>query len=165
MDVKETFLNGKIKEYVYIEQPQGFETFDQESHVCRLKRALYGLKQVPCALYTRIDSYFTKLGFTKSEEDVDLYPIVVEVNQLSQMMVMPTKLYWKVAKHVLRCLRGTTKYGLWYRWTEGVNLQGFTDADWAGSPSNKKSTSRGIFSIDLALVSWYSRKQRSVALS
>eukprot|EP00253_Pinus_taeda_P002729 PITA_02729 len=37
------------------------------------------------------------------------------VNQLSQAMVRPTKLYWKVAKHVLRYLRGTTQFGLWYR--------------------------------------------------
>ena len=67
MDMKTTFLNGKIEEEVYIEQPEGFETFDHESHVCRLKRALYGLKQAPCAWYTRIDNYFTRLGFTKSE--------------------------------------------------------------------------------------------------
>jgi hypothetical protein len=46
--------------------------------VCRLKRALYGLKQAPHAWYTRIDSYFTGLGFTKSEADANLYHIVVE---------------------------------------------------------------------------------------
>eukprot|EP00253_Pinus_taeda_P021362 PITA_21362 len=74
-------------------------------------------------------------------------------------------LFWKVAKHVLRYLRGTTQYGLWYRRTEGVKLQGFTDADWAGSPSDQKSTSGGIFNLGSAVVSWYSRKQRSVALS
>jgi len=44
MDVKTTFLNGMIKEEVYIEQTKGFETFKNESHVCRLKRSLYGLK-------------------------------------------------------------------------------------------------------------------------
>jgi hypothetical protein len=37
------------------------------------------------------------------------------VNQLSQAMVNPTKLFWKVGKHVLIYLRGTSKYGLWYR--------------------------------------------------
>ena len=45
--------------------------------MCRLKRALYGLKQSPRAWYTRIDNYFTRLGFTKSEADVNLYHIVV----------------------------------------------------------------------------------------
>ena len=46
--------------------------------MCRLKRALYGLKQAPHAWYTRIDSYFTGLGFSKSEVDPNLYQIVVE---------------------------------------------------------------------------------------
>ena len=69
------------------------------------------------------------------------------VNQLSQAMIQPTMSFWKATKHVLRYLRGTSQYGLWYRWTEGVKLQGFTDADWAGSPSDRKSTSRGIFNL------------------
>ena len=41
--------------------------------------------------------------------------ICYAVNQLSQAMVKPTKLFWKVGKHVLRYLRGTSGYGLWYR--------------------------------------------------
>ena len=45
MDVKKTFLNGVIEEEVYIEQPQGFEFEDRRTHVCKLKKYLYGLKQ------------------------------------------------------------------------------------------------------------------------
>ena len=82
MDVKTAFLNGMIEEEVYIEHPEGFETLDHESHVCQLKRALYGLKQAPRAWYTGIDSYFTRLGFTKSAVDVNLYDIVVEGKML-----------------------------------------------------------------------------------
>ena len=44
MDVKTDFLNGVVEEEVYVEQPLGFETHDRESHVCRLKKAQYGLK-------------------------------------------------------------------------------------------------------------------------
>ena len=62
---------------------RGFKkTLDRESHVCRLKRALYGLKQPPHAWYTRIESYFTRLGFTKSEVNTNLYHIVVDVKIL-----------------------------------------------------------------------------------
>ena len=68
-------------------------------------------------------------------------------------------------KHVLRYLRGTSQYGLWYRRSEGVKLQGFTNADWARTPSDWKSTSGGIFNLGSTTVSWYSRKQRLVALS
>ena len=44
MDVKPTFLNGVVEEEVYVEQPLSFETHDRESHVCKWKKALYGLK-------------------------------------------------------------------------------------------------------------------------
>jgi len=73
-------------------------------------------------------------------------------------MVQLTKLFWKVVKHVLRYLKGTYQYGLWYRRTEGVKLQGFIDVDWAGSPSDWKSTSGGIFNLGSTAVSWYSKK-------
>jgi hypothetical protein len=48
MDVRIAFLNGFIKE-VYIELPHGFEVHGRESHVCRLKKSLYRLKQAPRA--------------------------------------------------------------------------------------------------------------------
>ena len=46
--------------------------------MCQLQRALYELKKAPRAWYTRIDNYFTKLGFTKSEADANLYHIMVK---------------------------------------------------------------------------------------
>ena len=91
--------------------------------------------------------------------------ICYAVNQLSQAMVKPTKLFWKAGKHVLRYLKGTSEYGLWYTQMDEVNLHGFTDADWAGSPTDRKSTSGGVFSIGSTTISWYNRKQRSVELS
>ena len=62
---------------MYIEQPQGFEVHGKESHVCRLKKALYDLKQAPRAWYSRIYTYFQEVGFTKSEADLNLYYIVI----------------------------------------------------------------------------------------
>ena len=44
MEVTTSFLNGVIEEEVYIEKPPGFEISDKETHVCRLKKYLYGLK-------------------------------------------------------------------------------------------------------------------------
>eukprot|EP00253_Pinus_taeda_P008646 PITA_08646 len=73
MDVKTAFLHGSLKEEVYVEQLEVFEVQDQKTHVCRLKKALYGLKQAPRAWYERIDSYFMKPGFTRSDADLNLY--------------------------------------------------------------------------------------------
>ena len=68
-------------------------------------------------------------------------------------------------KHVLRYLQGTVDYGLDYRQGDGVRLAGYTNSDWAGSASNRKSTSGCCFGLGPAIVSWFSRKQKSVALS
>jgi hypothetical protein len=73
LDVKSAFLNGELKEEVYVEQPQGFEIEGQEEKVYRLKKALYGLKQAPRAWYSNIDNYFMKKGFEKSKNEPTLY--------------------------------------------------------------------------------------------
>ena len=77
MDVKIEFLNGIIQKEVYIKQPQGFEMHRRESHVCKLKKALYGLKKALRAWYSRIDTYLRQLGFQKSDADPNLYYTVV----------------------------------------------------------------------------------------
>ena len=77
MDVKTSFLNGKIDEEVYIEQPKGFVTHGDKSHVCKLKKALYGLKQSLRVWYARMDGFLHNLGFTKSIVDSNLYFKVV----------------------------------------------------------------------------------------
>ena len=78
MDVKTTFLTSVIKEEVYIEEPPGFETRDNETHVCRLKKSLYRLKNEPRQCYGRIDGFPMNLRFTKSKVDSNLYYKVVD---------------------------------------------------------------------------------------
>ena len=73
MDVKTAFLNGAVEEEVYVEQPLSFETHDKDSYGCRLKKTLYGLKQVPRTWYYRIDIFLSNLGFTKSKEYSNFY--------------------------------------------------------------------------------------------
>ena len=90
--------------------------------------------------------------------------ICFAVNTLSQHMVEPHHIHWIGAKNLLRYLWGTINNGL--RYTAGsVTLHGYTDVDWAISVVDRKSTSRCYFTLESALISWMSRKQKSVALS
>jgi len=57
MDVKSAFLNGDLEEEVYIEQLDGFILGNDPKLVCRLKKALYGIKQAPWAWYYCLDKY------------------------------------------------------------------------------------------------------------
>jgi hypothetical protein len=57
MDIKASFLNGELEEEVYIEQPEGFQLSENADYVCKLKKALYGIKQAPKAWYYRLDKY------------------------------------------------------------------------------------------------------------
>ena len=80
MDVKTALLNGVVEEEVYVEQPLGFETRDRQTHVCKLKKALYRLKQAPRTWYDKMDNFLTSLGFTKSKANSNLYYKVEEGN-------------------------------------------------------------------------------------
>jgi hypothetical protein len=91
--------------------------------------------------------------------------IIFAINSLSQFMVDPQRVHWIVAKHVLRYLTGTVEYNLLYERSGGVTLPGFTDVDWVGCAEDRKSTSSCCFSIGSGIISWFSRKQKSVALS
>ena len=73
MDVKTAFLNGVVEEEVYVEQPLSFETHDRDTHVCKLNKSLYSLKQSPRTWYKRIDNFLSSFEFTKSKEDSNLY--------------------------------------------------------------------------------------------
>nr|GEY34660.1 retrovirus-related Pol polyprotein from transposon TNT 1-94 [Tanacetum cinerariifolium] len=65
MDVKMAFLNGPLKEEVYVSQPEGFIVPEFPNHVYKLKKALYGLKQAPRAWYDKLSSFLIEHGFTK----------------------------------------------------------------------------------------------------
>ncbi|GJU60392.1 reverse transcriptase domain-containing protein [Tanacetum coccineum] len=65
MDVKTAFLNGPLKEEVYVSRPYGFVDPDFPDHVYRLWKALYGLKQAPRSWYDKLSSFLISNHFTK----------------------------------------------------------------------------------------------------
>ncbi|GKV14172.1 hypothetical protein SLEP1_g25082 [Rubroshorea leprosula] len=71
MDVKNAFLNGDLEEEVYMKPPP--ELHHPPNKVCRLRRALYGLKQSPRAWYAKFSATVSEFGFTSSPHDIALF--------------------------------------------------------------------------------------------
>ncbi|KAJ9562107.1 hypothetical protein OSB04_007267 [Centaurea solstitialis] len=73
MDVKTAFLNGELKEEVYVSQPEGFVDRTKPTHVYILDKALYGLKQAPRAWYDHLSNALLDNGFYKGKIDPTLF--------------------------------------------------------------------------------------------
>ena len=69
MDVKTAFLNGDLKENVFMSQPEGFVVKGKEQKVCKLVKSLYGLKQAPRAWYEKLTEHLLKLNFKHFDLD------------------------------------------------------------------------------------------------
>jgi hypothetical protein len=91
--------------------------------------------------------------------------ICFPVNTLSQYLAEPRRVHLVAAKHVMRFLKGTLDFGLRYTGDHDFKMVGYTNSDWVGSVSDRKSTSGCCFSLGSAMTSWKSRKQSSIALS
>ncbi|GJY04480.1 reverse transcriptase domain-containing protein [Tanacetum coccineum] len=120
--VKTTFLNGELKEEVYVSQPEGLVDPDRPHHVYRLKKALYGLKQAPRAWYDTLSKFLLAQGFSKGVVD-------------------PTLFIRKTGKHTLHYLQGSINMGLWYPKDTAMALTAYADADHAGCQDTRRSTS------------------------
>ncbi|CAM8887426.1 unnamed protein product [Rhodiola kirilowii] len=289
MDVKTAFLNGVLKEEVYVSQTPGFEDKDHPNHVYVLDKALYGLKQAPRAWYERLSLFLLSHGYNRGEVDKTLFllkegsdtlvvqvyvddiifgstnPMLVKkftdlmssefemsmVGELkyflglqvaqdgdgtrvhqqkyvreilkkfgmesaktcatpmspndslgkdeSSLQVDPTlyhgmissllyltasrpdilfsvclcarfqadprETHVKAVKRILRYLKGTDDLCLFYPKGGDLRLMAYTDADYAGCKSDRKSTSGMAQFFGPCLISWGSKKQSSIALS
>ena len=289
MDVKSAFLNGFIKEEVFVKQPPGFESHDKPHFVYKLNKALYGLKQAPRAWYERLKDYLLNAKFSIGEADSTLFikrkgkdillvqiyvddiifgatnesmcrkfsEIMQEEFEMSLMGELkfflglqitqleigtfvcqskytkemlkrfdmnkskgkntpmsvttsldldesgtpidqklyrsmigsllyltssrpdilfstclcarfqsnPKQSHLNAVKRIFRYLVDTSDYGLFYPRSPQFNLVTYSDADYAGSRTDRKSTSGTCQFLGESLVSWFSKKQSSVALS
>lgn len=67
------FLNGDLSEEIYMKQPKGFDDPTKPNHVCRLYKALYGLRQAPRAWFTKLKQYLVSHGFHACQSDTSLF--------------------------------------------------------------------------------------------
>ncbi|GJZ31261.1 retrovirus-related pol polyprotein from transposon TNT 1-94, partial [Tanacetum coccineum] len=159
MDVKTTFLNGLLKEEVFVRQPDGFVDPYFPNHVYRLKKSLYGLKQAPKACMDvlkkhemeKYDTVSTPMATTKLDADLQGTP----VEQTNYRSMIGGLMY--LTASLPDIAYATFDYGF--------ELIAYADADHAGCNDDCKNTSGDIQFLVDKLVSWSSKKQNCTAMS
>ena len=87
------------------------------------------------------------------------------VHQVSQYMSAPRSTHYVAILRILQYLKGTLFHGLFYSAESPFILRAFFDADWAGDPTNRRSTTSYCFLLGSSLIFWRSKKQTLVAHS
>ncbi|GKA12684.1 retrotransposon protein, putative, ty1-copia subclass [Tanacetum coccineum] len=168
MDVKTAFLNGELKEVVYVSQLDGFVDQDNPSHVYKLKKALYGLKQAPRACtrgifinQSKYASEIVKKYGLHSTDSVDTP--MIENKKLDEDLQGK-----KVDATLYRGMIGSLMYLTASRPDLNYDVclcARFADADHAGCQVLDISTLESAQFLGDKLVSWSSKKQKSTAIS
>ena len=100
MDVKSAFLNGDLKEEVFVKQPPGFEDAELPNHVFTLNKALYGLKQAPRAWYERLSKFLLKNGFKRGKIDNTLFLLKREQELLIIQVYVDDIIFGATSEHL-----------------------------------------------------------------
>nr|GEZ09477.1 copia protein [Tanacetum cinerariifolium] len=187
MDVKTAFLNGDLKEEVYVSQPKGLQISQSSEGIFinQSKFALEILKKfgmdscdpVDTPMADRLKLNEDPLGIlvdqtrfcsmagslmylTASRPD-----LVFAVFMCARYQASLTKKHLEALKRVFWYLRGTINWGLWYPKDTTMALTAYADADHAGCQDIRRSTSGSAQFLGDKLVSWPSKKQKSTAIS
>nr|GEZ30658.1 uncharacterized mitochondrial protein AtMg00810-like [Tanacetum cinerariifolium] len=188
MDVKTAFLNGELKEEVYVSRPDGFVEQENPSHVYKLKRLFTVLNKhhvhgmVCCQASLSLNNSPKKLDEDLQGKPVDdtLYhgmigslmyltasrpSLIYVVCLCAQYQAKPIKKHLQAVKWIFRYLKGTINMGLWYSKDTDMSLTAYADADHIGCQDTRRSTSGSAQFLVDKLVSWSSKKQKSTAIS
>lgn len=87
------------------------------------------------------------------------------VNKVSQFMHSPTTSHWAAVKRILRYINGTLTHGICIKPSTSLTLHAYSDADWAGCPDDRRSTSGFAIFLGPNLISWSAKKQATVSRS
>ncbi|GJU34253.1 retrovirus-related pol polyprotein from transposon TNT 1-94 [Tanacetum coccineum] len=185
MDVKMAFLNGPLKEEIFVRQPDGFvHQSPRGIFICQSQYTIDLLKKHGLE---KCDTISTPMATTKL--DADLHGTQVDNTKYRSMIgglmdltasrpdiafatfvcaryqARPTEKHLKEVKRIFRYFRQTINMGLWYSKDSGFELIAYSDTDHAGCNDDCKSTSRGVQFLGDKLVSWSSKKQDCTTMS
>nr|GEU47083.1 hypothetical protein [Tanacetum cinerariifolium] len=245
LSLRTTFLNGILREEVYVSQPGKFVDKDSPNHVYKLNKALYMLKQAPRAWYDLLSKFLLSQKFSKGTIDPTLFirrkgkdillisqsprdiflnqskyalesfkkygmessdPVdtpMVEKSKLDEdpqgkavdpthyrgtvgtlvyltasrpdltfvvcmcarYQAKPIEKHLHAVKRIFKYLKGTVNRGLWYPKDSSIALIDYVDADHVGYQDTRRSTSGSMQLLGERLVSWSSKRQKSIAIS
>ncbi|GJX62519.1 retrovirus-related pol polyprotein from transposon TNT 1-94 [Tanacetum coccineum] len=162
MVIKSAFLNGKLKEEVYVKQPPGFESNEFPNHVYKLDKALYGLKQAPRACMMGVLTYFLGFQIKQSKRGISINQEKYVKDLLKKYDINGSlvKTLMVPFNNLGPDLSGKAVNKTRYR---GLTLKGYSDSDYAGCNMDRKSTSGACQLLRGKLVCWSAKKQQSVA--
>nr|GEV21629.1 retrovirus-related Pol polyprotein from transposon TNT 1-94 [Tanacetum cinerariifolium] len=140
LSLKTAFLNGILKEEVYVGQPPGFVSKQYSDHVYALDKALY----VPTLMVEQAKLKLDLIGKPVNHADYR--------SMIGSLMIF-------------HYLKGTINLGLWYPKDSGFDITAYSDADHAGCHLDRKSISGSVLFLGDKLVCWSSKKQNCVSIS
>uniref|UniRef100_A0A2N9FFL0 Reverse transcriptase Ty1/copia-type domain-containing protein n=1 Tax=Fagus sylvatica TaxID=28930 RepID=A0A2N9FFL0_FAGSY len=180
LHVKNAFLHGHLDTTVFMNQPSGFEDPQLPNHVCHLHRAFTRMtdcKPSPTPMaskqphlanhddlfpditeYRRIVGILQYLTLTRPN-------LCYVVNSVCQHMHAPTYGHFQMVKRILRYVKGTISLSLRIIQHISLNLYAFSDADWAGCPTTRRSTTSFYTFLGSNCISWSAKKQPTVSRS
>ncbi|GJS97218.1 putative ribonuclease H-like domain-containing protein [Tanacetum coccineum] len=170
MDVKTAFLNGELKEEVYVSQPEGFVDPDHPHHISQNPRGIFinqskyakeNLKKFDLHNSDLVDTPVVER--TKLDEE-PLQTYSCGPNSISGRVGL-LDVYLKPLNRVFWYIQGTINMGLWYPKDTAMALTAYADADHAGCQDTQRSTSGSAQFLGDNLVSWSSKKQTSTSIS
>nr|GEX71659.1 copia protein [Tanacetum cinerariifolium] len=158
MDVKTAFLNGELKEEIYVSQPEGFVDPDHPTHVYRLKKALYGLKQAPRAWYDTLSRFLLDNDFSKGAVDPILF------TRKTRKHILLVQIY---VDDIIFASTDPQAYNMFSNEMSSkfqMSMMGEMSF-FLGCQDTQRSTSGSAQFLGDKLVSWSSKKQKSTAIS
>nr|GEU60106.1 retrovirus-related Pol polyprotein from transposon TNT 1-94 [Tanacetum cinerariifolium] len=172
MDVKTSFLNGDLKEEVYVSQPEGFVDPNHPTHVYRLKKALYGLKQARRAWYDTLSLFLLGNKFSKGAVDSTLFTqktgkhiLLVQIYVDDIIFASTNPKACDIFSNEISFKFQMSMMGLWYPKETAIALTAYADADYAGCQDTRRSTPGSAQFLGDKLVSWSSKKHKSTMIS